>query len=156
RILEENDSAIFHWRHALTLLESGPYRNSRLHIAVLGNMGELYAQLEVYDSAIWFLNASVIIQQAREAIQPRIYQTTLSNLAEAYRWSGDYVHADSLYSILIKALIDEVVYNFTYLSDDEKLSFYKNQRYFINNYLFFALEVSGAAPLQQADRPYIN
>jgi CHAT domain-containing protein len=50
----------------------------------------------------------------------------------------------------------DVLYNFTYLSETEKIAFYRNQRSILESYLFFALSVSGKVPLQKTDKPYIN
>ncbi len=155
RNLEQYDSAIYYWSIELATLESSSYKYTYIHTALLNNLGELYSDLEHYDEAILYLQKSLDIQLSKEAINPPLYQTTLSNLAESYRWAGKYAQADSIYSTLMQGLLDEIRHNFTYLSDAEKLAFYLNQLYYIDNFNSFALEVSGKIALQESNEPYI-
>ena len=154
--LNELDSANLYWQKALELVESGPYQRSYIHTAILNNLGTLKLNREAYPEAIHFLQQSLSIQEHNEAVQPDLYQTTLFNLAESYHWSEQYKLADSLYAHLMDQLLENIVHNFTYLSDSEKMAFYKNQLSFIDHYLSFALTISGTLPLQSSDDPYIN
>lgn len=154
--LSELDSANLYWQKALGLVESGSYQGSYIHTAILNNLGTLKLNREAYPDAINFLKQSLSIQERNEAVQPDLYQTTLFNLAESYHWSGQYQLADSLYSHLMDQLLENIVHNFTYLSDNEKMAFYKNQLSFIDHYLSFALTISGTIPLQGSDDPYVN
>ncbi|MDZ7648952.1 MAG: CHAT domain-containing protein [Cytophagales bacterium] len=96
------------------------------------------------------------IQYSKEVVQPTLHKITLFNLAESYHWSGNYALADSIYNDLMQSLLDDIIHNFTYLSDNEKLAFYKNQLEFIESYKSFALSISGLVPLQDSEAPYIN
>lgn len=154
--LEDIDSASYYWHKALSLISTGIERESYLHTAILNNLGTLKLNIEEYDSAIYLLKESLRIQRSKEALQPFLYQTTLFNLAESYQWDEQYALADSIYEDLIDQLLDDIVHNFTYLSDSEKLSFYKYQLSFIDHYLSFALKISGTIPLQGSDKPYVN
>ncbi len=154
--LEAYDSALYYWHRALSTIEGTPETNSYVHTAILNNMGTLMLQDEMYDSAIFYLKKSYVIQSEKEALQPNLYQITLFNLAESYRWSEAYAMADSIYATLIDELLDEITHNFTYLSDNEKMSFYKNQLGIISEYASFQFTVSGALPFQDTDEPYLN
>lgn len=154
--MEVYDSATYYWDAALGLIRNSNYESSYLHSAILNNLGTLKLTLESYDSAILLLRESLLIQQAKEALQPTLHKTTLFNLAESYHWAGNYAQADSIYADLIQSLLDDIVHNFTYLSDNEKLAFYKNQLEFIESYKSFALNISGLIPLQDSETPYIN
>ena len=153
---EQYDSANYYWSEALNHIATSNYKNTYLHTAILNNLGTLKLALESYDSAIVLLNESLRIQRSKEALQPSLYKTTLFNLAESYHWAGDYAQADSIYTDLIRGLLDDIVHDFTYLSDNEKLAFYKNQLEFIESYKSFALSISGLIPLQDSAVPYIN
>lgn len=153
---EQYDSANFYWQEALERIANSNYKNSYLHTAILNNLGTLKLALESYDSAIFLLRESLLIQQSKEALQPALHKTTLFNLAESYHWAGNYAQADSIYNDLIQSLLDDIVHNFTYLTDNEKLAFYKNQLEFIESYKSFALNISGLIPLQDSETPYIN
>ncbi|MBK8291240.1 MAG: CHAT domain-containing protein [Flammeovirgaceae bacterium] len=153
---EQYDSANFYWQEALERIANSNYKNFYLHTAILNNLGTLKLALESYDSAIFLLRESLLIQQSKEALQPALHKTTLFNLAESYHWAGNYAQADSIYNDLIQSLLDDIVHNFTYLTDNEKLAFYKNQLEFIESYKSFALNISGLIPLQDSETPYIN
>lgn len=150
------DSAEYFWREALAQVTNGNYKNTYIHTVVLNNLGTLKYTLEEYEIAISFLNESLRIQKSHETVQPDLYKTTLSNLAESYHWHGNYAAADTIYTDLIQDLLNDIIHNFTYLSDGEKLAFYKNQLAIIEQYTFFALSISGVVPLQNSDKPYIN
>lgn len=154
--LNDLDTAAYYWEKALSVISTSPYRESFIHTAILNNLGTLKLELEVYDEAIDLLEQSLNIQEHNEAVQPYLYQTTLFNLAESYRWSAQYERADALYTDLIDTLLEEIIHNFTYLSDSEKMAFYKNQLSIIDHYLSFALEISGTIPLQNTETPYVN
>lgn len=156
RNLDQNDSALYYWRKAVAICESGNYRNTHIHAVLLNNMGELLLNLERYDSAILIIKSSIDIQRSGEATQPHLFRTTLYNLAESYHWRENYSKADSVYTQLIAMLLDDITHNFTYLSDNEKISFYQSQQSIIEGYLSFALKISGTIPLQKADKPYVN
>ncbi len=156
RNLEQLDSAIYYWNQELTMLESSAYNNSFIHTALLNNLGELYLFMESYNKAILKLQQSLQIQFSKQATNPPLYQATLYNLAESYRWSGQYAQADSIYDNLMNDLLNEITHNFTYLSDSEKLSFYKKQLLYIDSFNSFALEISGIIPLQDSADPYID
>jgi CHAT domain-containing protein len=150
------DSADFFWSEALEQTTNSNFKDSYIHTVILNNLGTLKLTLESYDSAIAFLNESLHIQNSHETIRPDLYKTTLFNLAESYHWQGNYAMADSIYTIMIQDLLDDIIHNFTYLSDNEKLAFYKNQVTFIEHYKFLALSISGLVPFQSSDDPYIN
>jgi CHAT domain-containing protein len=150
------DSAEYFWREALAQIASGNYKNTYIHTVVLNNLGTLKLTIEDYETAVSFLNKSLTIQNSHEAVQPDLYKTTLFNLAESYHWQGNYAAADTIYTDLIQDLLDDIIHNFTYLSDNEKLAFYKNQLAIIEQYTFFALSISGLVPLQDSETPYIN
>ncbi|MEP2669490.1 MAG: CHAT domain-containing tetratricopeptide repeat protein [Cyclobacteriaceae bacterium] len=154
--LNEFDSANVYWEKALRVVESSTYQGSYIHTAILNNLGTLMLNREAYYEAIEILKQSLSIQERKEAVQPDLYQTTLFNLAESYHWSEQYQLADSLYAHMMDQLLDNIIHNFTYLSDNEKMAFYKNQLLFIDHYLSFALTISGTIPLQRSDNPYIN
>lgn len=150
------DSAEYFWSEALQQAANSNFKGTYIHTVLLNNLGTLKLTLESYDSAISFLNESLTIQMSHEAVQPDLYKTTLFNLAESYHWSGNYAAADSIYTALIQDLLDDIIHNFTYLSDNEKLAFYKNQLMIIEHYKFLALSISGLLPFQNSDDPYIN
>lgn len=154
-VIERFDSTYFYWDKALQRVESGNFRDTYIHTVILNNLGTLMLQMESYDAAIEFMKESLTIQQHKEVVQPDLYKTTLFNLAESYHWAGNLETADSIYVNLIEALLDDIIHNFTYLSDDEKLAFYKNQLSFIEHYIAFAIKISGLIPLQNSDTPYI-
>lgn len=156
RHLEVFDSAISYWNTALNLIESSGYEETYIHTALLNNFGEFYISLEQYEPGIKYLNTSLEIQRRKADLNPELYRTTLFNLAVGYRWSEAYAKADLIYNNLIAELLDNIIHNFTYLSDNEKLSFYKNQLSILEDYTSFALEVSGIIPIQKSDTPYIN
>ncbi len=150
------DSAEYFWKKALIKVTNSNYKGAYIHTVLLNNLGTLNYMLESYDSAIAFLNESLRIQNSNETIRPDLYKTTLFNLAESYHWQGNYAAADSIYENLIQDLLNDIIHNFTYLSDNEKLAFYKNQSTFIEQYTFFSLTISGFFPFQNSDSPYIN
>ncbi len=152
----ENDSANYYWDQAIKVIEAGDYKNTRIHTVTLNNLGEWSLHNEDYETSIQLLQKSLDIQNSKQAINPPLHQTTLYNLAEAYRWSGNYEKADMIYSSLMDDLIDDIKHNFTYLTDNEKIAFYNNQVELIDNYKTFGLEISGVIPLQDGDEPYIN
>lgn len=153
---EQYDSALLYWYQAHAYAQKNNLSETHVHAIVLNNLGELYFQLEHYDSAIYFIKQSITLQEQREAVNPPFYETSLFNLAEAYRWSAQYAAADSIYTTLVANLLHDIQHNFTYLSDNEKLAFYEKQVSVLEHYAAFALEVSGTLPLQQTDTPYIN
>jgi len=156
RSLENYDSALYYLNTAISEIEQDGLEKSKLYVILLNNLGTLYLDLDQTGLAVSLLNKSKELQDNKGALDSRVYKNTLYNLAEAFRWSGEYQEADSLYSELIKLIIDDVDHNFTYLSDVEKLSFYKSQLQFINDYKSFSLEISGLLNLQDSDDPYIN
>jgi CHAT domain-containing protein/tetratricopeptide (TPR) repeat protein len=156
RLLDQPDSAIGCWSKALDYINQDFYLGSELHLSILNNMGELYSSLEEYDKAIAVLLKAREINESRGGTIPNLYQTTLFNLAVTYQWSNRYAAADTVYDKLIHHLLDEVQYNFTYLTENEKISFYRTQLEILESYLFFALTISGTIPLQETDTPYIN
>lgn len=156
RNTEMYDSAFYYWRHTLDIIDSTNYTGSHIHASLLNNIGELYFQLEAYDSSMVYLKKSVAIQEQAEAVNPYFYQTTIFNLAESYHWQGNYQKADSIYNLLTAQLLNEIIHNFSYLSDNEKMAFYKNQEDLLESYKGFALEVSGLLPLQETEVPYVN
>jgi CHAT domain-containing protein len=156
RLLSNPDSAILKWNSALRYIQEGHFQGSELQISMLSNLGELYGALEKYDHAIAHLVKAKELAEKRGGINPRLYQTILFNLAESYHWSSHYPEAYEIYQQLTTHLMRDVLYNFTYLSETEKIAFYRNQRSILESYLFFALSVSGKVPLQKTDKPYIN
>lgn len=156
RQLEQLDSALLMWNAALRSIDKGFFQGSSLHLSLLNNIGELYVATEDYVLAIERLSLAKRLNETRGGINPRLYQTTLYNLAEAYHWSGNYAMADTVYQKLMAHLLHEVQHNFTYLSESEKISFYRSQLTILESYTSFALTISGVVPLQQTDHPYIN
>lgn len=156
RHLEIFDSAIYYWNTALDLVISAHYEKTYIHTSILNNLGEFYVYQEDYEAGIKYLKASLEIQRSKADLNPELYRTTLFNLAEGYRWAGEYAKADLIYNDLIAELLDDIIHNFAYLSDNEKLSFYKYQLSILESYTSFALEVSGVFPMQKSDTPYIN
>ena len=156
RNLEKYDSAEFYWNNALSLIENSNYSGTYIHTVILNNLGELYSQLEIYEEAIEVLLRSLQIQESKGSVSPPLYRTTRFNLAECYHWMENYQKADSIYTDLVEEWIDEIIHNFTYLSDNEKMSFYKNQLYFLEHYGSFALAISGILPIQGSEDPYID
>jgi CHAT domain-containing protein len=156
RLLDQPDSAFLCWTQALDYINLDFYLGSELHLSILNNMGELYSSLEEYDKAIAMLHKAREINESRGGVNPKLYQTTLFNLAVTHQWSNRYPAADTVYSQLIQHLLNEVRYNFTYLTENEKIAFYRTQLEILESYLFFALSISGTIPLQEADTPYTN
>ncbi len=156
RNLQELDSALYYWQKALHTIQASAYRNSYVHQALLNNLGELYLFQEAYPQAIAYLETSLKTQKSNKELNGPLYRATLSNLAESYRWAGSYARADTVYRELMKELMEEIVHNFTYLSEAEKLAFYEKQLSYLDNFSSFALEVSGLLPLQATDSPYVS
>ncbi len=156
RIEENYDSALMVWDDLLSTIEAGSFSGTDLHLANLINKSEMAIQYQDYESAISCLGKALEIQENRIGINPKFYHPTLSNLAGAYWFAGNLAQADSIYSRLMERVIDGVVRNFTFLSDNEKRSFYADQRFYIDDYLGFALTVSDLVPLQEGPEKYIN
>jgi CHAT domain-containing protein len=156
RQLDLSDSAFQVWYSALEYINTGFYQNSELHLSLLSSIGELHCALEDYVPGIAILEQCKEIMEQRAGINPILYQTSLFNLAEAYHWSGAYAQADRIYQQLMNHLKNEVLTNFTYLSESEKIAFYRSQLDILNSYTFFALSISGVIPLQDQQTPYIN
>lgn len=146
RLHNQNDSAIYVWSSALNIIEEGLYSGSQLHISILANLGEVYSYLEVYEESISYLTKARELLEKPGVANPRIYQTVLLNLALTHFFNSDYQQADAVFSILTNHLLLEVQHNFTYLSENEKISFYRNQQDILQEYVNFALEVSGVLP----------
>ncbi|MBX2946836.1 MAG: CHAT domain-containing protein [Cyclobacteriaceae bacterium] len=156
RRLEQTDSAIHSWQKALGMIEHGLYYGSQLHISILTNLGEVYSYLENYEEALGHLRAARALLEKTGSINPRIYQTTLLNLALTYFYNSNFKEADAAFNSLTDHLLKEVKHNFTYLSENEKISFYRNQRDILQEYLLFALTVSGTIPGQDFQNPDIT
>lgn len=153
RMAEQPDSAEYTWIRAASIIKnSGQYYGSDLHIAVLNNLGELRLSHDQYDGAFDALKQSIALQESRAALNPRLYQTTLLNLCETYRWSGNLVKADENYKKLTDMLLEEILHNFTYLSDKEKISFYRSNLSILEYYTSFAFEASGTFKRKEDDR----
>lgn len=155
RNLEQYDSAILIYNHAVTVLDTGAYQGSDLHIAVLNNQGELASTLEDYSRAIAALHQSIKLQEKRVAVNPRIYQNTLFNLAETYHSQGDFQLAEQTFQQLTQELTNEILYNYTYLSDAEKISFFRANVSVLENFSLFAFELSGDMRLSE-NQHYIS
>ncbi|MTI40269.1 CHAT domain-containing protein [Fulvivirga lutimaris] len=156
RNMGQYDSAFYYWNKTLTAIDNSEYLNTPIHTSTLNNIGELHHDLEEYDSAIFYLSNAIQIQEKKAAIDPYVYLTTRVNLAATYHNAGHYPEADKEYAWVIETLLEDVTHNFTYLSDDEKLAFYKNQLSIIEAYTTFALDVSGVINIQGTENPYIN
>lgn len=143
RNLEQYDSAILIYKTAIQVLDTSAYRGTDLHIALLNNIGELLYNLEDYPNAIASLQKSISLQESRAGQNPRIYQSSLHNLAEAYYWSSDFQQAEQTYRNLTTALSDEILHNYTYLSDAEKISFFRSNVSVLERFSIFAFELSG-------------
>ncbi len=155
RSLEQYDSAISIYSKTGSSLEQGSYKGSDLHIAVLNNLGEIYTSLDSTTAAIKYLTASIRLQENRAGINPRVYQSSLLNLGETYRWSGDLKNAETVYVKLTSLLINEILHNYTYLSDEEKISFFRSNLTVIEYYSSLAFELSGDLRLQKSVT-YVN
>ena len=156
RNIGQYDSAFYYWDKTLTAIDNSEYAKTPIHSSTLNNIGELHNELEEYDLAIYYLKNSIRIQEKKAAIDPYVYQTTRFNLAATYHHAGHYPEADEEYAWVIENLLEDVTHNFTYLSDDEKLAFYKNQLSIIEAYTSFALDISGVINIQGTENPYIN
>lgn len=150
------DLANSYWQEALSEISEFNLTGIRIHLVILNNLGELFIEVENYEKAIFYLNQAINYQGGNTRTDPSLLETTRLNLAEACHWSESYLKADSLYQLIIYQLIDDIQSNFTYLSEDEKLAFYKNQQSILDNYFGFALEICGAVDLQNSDHPYIR
>ncbi len=150
RRLEQTDSAIYTWQKALNTIEQGLYFGSQLHISILTNLGEAQIYLENNDAAIAYLLKARELLEKPGGINPRIYQTSLLNLALAYYFNLDYKEADAVFTTLTNNLLKEVQHNFTYLSENEKISFYRNQQDILQEYVNFAVNVAGIFPSEDS------
>jgi len=150
------DSALFYWDRALDAIEPSGLKGTYLHNAILNNLGELYLYIEDYQASEGFLEQSLENQNAITSKNPPLFKATLFNLAEVYRWNGKYEPADSIYTLLMIRLKDDLLHNFSHLSENERLSYLRAHREYIEGYQSFALEVSNLLPLQGTDNPYIN
>lgn len=146
RRLEQNDSAIHVWSAALSIIDGGLYVGSQLHVSILVNLGEVYGYVENYEKAILHLIKARELLEKPGSINPRIYQTTLLNLAQTYFANLNFKEADAVFATLTDHLLNEVQHNFTYLSENEKIAFYRNQQDILQAYTSFALYVSGVIP----------
>jgi CHAT domain-containing protein/Flp pilus assembly protein TadD len=153
---EELDSAEHTWNMALAIIGQRNLEGTDVHIYILNNLGELLLARDSTTQAIGLLRTAAELQEKRGAVNPRVYQTTLLNLAESYRWAGTYQEADETYTKLTQLVVDEVLHNFTYLSDSEKISFYRNNVDILESYAWFAFEVSGALKLPISKDQYRN
>jgi len=156
RAYEVYDSAQMVWMKAIATIERGSFYGTEIHLSLLNNLGELNVELENYDAGIQYLIQALKLNEARAGRNPRLYQSTLFNLTSGYLWSGNYPLADQYYSVLMKELLDEVHTNFTYLSESEKIAFYRSQLSILESFYSFALDVSGIIPLQKSQNPYVN
>jgi CHAT domain-containing protein len=147
RNLGQYDSAMLTYKQAAVLLDTGNYRNSDLHVAVLNNIGELSLSLENYTDAISFLQKSIRLQEKRPGLNPRMYQPTLRNLAITFHWMGDFKQAEQTYQKLITELTNEILHNYTYLSDAEKISFFRSNVSVLESFSSFAFQLSGELKL---------
>ncbi|MDQ2656862.1 MAG: tetratricopeptide repeat protein, partial [Bacteroidota bacterium] len=156
RLFEQPDSAEYVWKQSLLMIDSTRYHGSDLHISILNNLGEIYSASEIYGEARRYLTESLSLQEKRPAINPRIYQTTLLNLCETDFWSGELANADGNYRKLTGMLLEEILHNFTYLSDREKISFYRSNLSILESYTFFAFEAAGAFRTRPATDAYLS
>jgi CHAT domain-containing protein len=153
---EQIDSAEYIWNRALATIDKGVGKGTDLHISILSNLGEMQLASDQTNLAVKTLSHAAAFQEKRGGINPRIYQTTLFNLAEAYRWNEQAREADATYLKLSQLIVDEVLHNFTYLSDAEKISFYRSNVSILEDYSLFAFEVSGAMKKEQATQSFTN
>lgn len=156
RYREDVDSAEIIWNHALAVIDKGVGKETDIHISLLNNLGELQLAADKTDVAVQTLTQAATLQEKRGAINPRVYQPTLLNLAEAYRWNSQTREADETYAKLAQLLVNEVLHNFTYLSDAEKISFYRYNVPVLDFYSWFAFEVSGAMKKASSAETYTN
>jgi len=156
RNLEQYDSAILIYTSAAHMLDTSAYHGSDLHIAVLNNLGDIFFSFEEYASAITALQNSISLQEKRGGLNPRIYQSTLLNLAETYHWMGDLQRAEQIYQKLTTALTEEILHHYTYLSDAEKISFFRSNVSVLENFSMFAFELSGDMKLRKDSVSYTS
>ncbi len=141
---EQDDSAAYYWIKAIEVFDAGLFTGSELHISVLNNMGEMEHSREHYDVALRYLQRSIDLQRNRAAVNPRLYQTTLLNYCETLFWMGSLKEAAIHYKSLSEMLVSDVIHNFTYLSDKERISFYRSNLSVLEYYKYFAFDVAGA------------
>ncbi|MCB0495772.1 MAG: CHAT domain-containing protein [Cyclobacteriaceae bacterium] len=156
RKTELYDSASLVWNRALHIIAEDSIQDAQLTNALLTNLGEMFTELGDDEQAINYLTRAKSIQDSRAAINPGLYEVTLSNLAIAYMDAGNYQAADTLYHQLMHQLVEDVVYNFNYLSVKEKQNLYRKQRSYFDDFGGFALAVCGFPQLQESENPYIN
>lgn len=150
------DSAVIIWNKALQYIDDRKLQKHSLFLVILNNLGELYLNLEDYKKSEALLSRSKRIQDQRVSKMSKLYHPTIFNLAECYRWSGNYKKADELYADLMKRLKDDLINNFTYLTDREKRAFYLNQLSYFEHFSSFALEISGLLPIEGIEKNSIR
>lgn len=125
---------------------------TEIHYSARHNLGETYMEMELYDSAIRQLQFVPVAENLQN--MTHLEKSVMLNLADCYHFKLEYKKADSIYNVLIKGLINDVQHNFTYLNEEEKLAYYNEHQYYLDQYKNFALEVANVLPLQEAGTPY--
>jgi CHAT domain-containing protein/tetratricopeptide (TPR) repeat protein len=143
RNLGQYDSAVIIFRAGEAMINAGHFRNSDIHLAIIINLGDILFLLEDYSGAIAAFEETIRSQEERGGLNPRIYQTSLLNLAEAQHWSGNFKAAEAAFRKLTSEVSQEIVHDFTYLSDAEKISFSRSNTGIVETFSSFAFELTG-------------
>ena len=116
-------------------------------------LGEFYISIEEYVNGLNYLNASIEIQKSKEALNLFLYLQRPRSISLK---GTDLLTADKLYDELITQLLEDIIHNFTYLSETMRKCHSIKHNFQYYSYTSFALEISGLIPLQKSDKPYIN
>ncbi|MEM7549656.1 MAG: CHAT domain-containing protein [Bacteroidota bacterium] len=143
------DSAQLVWEQGLEFIVSEKLVNSDLNMVFLNNLGELHFEREDYKAAKNYFHQSKSQYESRPSYDPERYRTTLFNLAQSYWFDGEYPTADILFDQAMKNLLNQILKNFTFLTDTEKRAFYRRNLSFIQDYSSFALEMSGVVKFSE-------
>lgn len=117
------------------------------YIHVLNNLAELCITQERYTASESYLLEALQWQKKNYGREHSMYQTLIHNLAETYQWMNRFDEADKLYKTAVEKVIRDIQKNFTFLTENEKRSFYLHNVLFVSEYSNFALMRSGAIPL---------
>jgi CHAT domain-containing protein len=117
------------------------------YIHVLNNMAEMFVEQERYPESERCLLEAIRWQELNFGNEHPMHQVLVHNLAETYQWMNRFNDAEKLYKVAVQKVIHDVEKNFSYLTENEKRSFYLQNILFINEYAYFALLKSGALPL---------
>lgn len=117
------------------------------YIHALNNLAELCMNQERYTASENYLLEALRWQENNFGVEHPMSQTLTHNLAETYQWMNRFEEADKLYKKVIEKVIRDVQKNFTFLTENEKRSFYLHNALFVSEFANFSLIKSGALPL---------